>query len=172
MEFEKLVASLDRFSRVLPVLVGGVSASDASWKPKSGDWSILEIVCHLADEEVEDFRQRVQSTLTNPTVPWPTIDPETAAVTRNYNEQDLVKVVERFVRERDASVAWLREIVDPNWETAYEHPELGAVMAGKLIASWAAHDQLHLRQIAKRMFEMNVRDGLPYPTDYAGEWKA
>lgn len=156
MEFGKLIASLDRFSRILPALVVDVCDSDAKWRPESGGWSILEIVCHLADEEVDDFRQRVQSTLANPATAWPSIDPEAAAIERKYNEQKLASVVERFVRERNTSVAWLNEIVDPNWETAYEHPRFGPISAGVVMASWAVHDQLHLRQIAKRMFEMNV----------------
>ena len=172
MDFEKLVASMDRFGRILPVLVADVTDEDAKWKPDSGGWSILEIVCHLADEEVEDFRQRVKSTLADPAAPWPKIDPELVAVERRYNEQNLAKVVERFVRERNESVDWLKSLVDPDWETAYQHPRFGPIHAGIVMASWAVHDQLHLRQIAKRMFEMNVRDGSPYPTDYAGEWKA
>lgn len=172
MKFEKLVASMDRFGRILPVLVADISEEDAKWKPESGGWSILEIVCHLADEEVEDFRLRVQSTLADPTTPWPAIDPESAAIERTYNEQNLEHAVERFVRERNESVAWLNELEDPNWDIAFEHPQFGPIAAGLVMASWAVHDQLHLRQIAKRMFEMNVRDGSPYPTDYAGEWKA
>ena len=172
MEFAKLVASMDRFGRILPVLVSDISDEDAKWKPESGGWSILEIVCHLADEEVEDFRMRVQSTLADPTTPWPAIDPESAAIERNYNGQNLAHVVERFVRERNESVDWLRALVDPDWESAYQHPRFGPISVGVVMASWAVHDQLHLRQLAKRMFEMNVRDGLPYPTDYAGQWKA
>ncbi len=172
MEFEKLIASLDRFSRILPVLVAGVSESDAKWKPESGEWSILEIVCHLADEEVEDFRQRVQLTLADPTTPWPRIDPEGVAIARRYNEQDLTEAARRFVRERNVSVDWLKQVVNPDWDSTYEHPSIGPILAGRLMASWAAHDQLHLRQLAKRLFEMNVRDGAPYPADYAGQWKA
>ena len=172
MEFEKLVASLDRFGRILPALVADLSDSDAKWKPDAGGWSILEVVCHLADEEVEDFRLRVQSTLSDPSKPWPKIDPEATAVERNYNEQNLAHVVERFVRERNESVDWLKTLEHPDWDIAYQHPKFGSIAAGLVMASWAAHDQLHLRQIAKRMFEMNVRDGAPYPTDYAGEWKA
>jgi hypothetical protein len=40
------------------------------------------------------------------------------------------------------------------------------------MVSWAAHDMLHLRQIAKRLFQIAQRDGDGFSTDYAGEWKA
>jgi len=172
MDFPKLIESLERFGRLLPAVVVDVSQSDAIWKPESGGWSILEIVCHLADEEVEDFRCRVELTLKDPASPWPPIDPEGVAIERNYNGQDMARVLERFVREREASVKWLRSIEDPNWDNAYVHPKFGPIRVGEVMVSWAAHDQLHLRQIAKRMFEMNVRDGSPYATDYGGQWKA
>jgi hypothetical protein len=35
-----------------------------------------------------------------------------------------------------------------------------------------AHDYLHLRQIAKRMYQMAGRDAGEYSTRYAGEWRA
>ena len=41
-----------------------------------------------------------------------------------------------------------------------------------LLTSWAAHDALHLRQIAKRLFQLAERDGGEYNSRYAGEWRA
>lgn len=172
MKFQNLVESLDRFSRILPATVKDVSDQAARWKPESGAWSILEIICHLTDEESEDFRPRVKSTLLDPDTRWSPIDPEAAAITRKYNQQDLEEVVSRFVHERNSSVNWLKSLVYPNWDSTYEHPELGPIQAGQLMSSWAAHDLLHLRQITKRMYEMILRDGEPYPTDYAGRWSA
>jgi hypothetical protein len=40
------------------------------------------------------------------------------------------------------------------------------------MVSWCAHDALHLRQIAKRTFQMAQRDGGRFTADYAGDWKA
>jgi hypothetical protein len=39
-----------------------------------------------------------------------------------------------------------------------------------LLASWAAHDALHLRQIARRLHGLAARDAGPYGVAYAGEW--
>ena len=52
----KLIESLERFAQMLPAVVHGVAPDNARWKPPDGAWSILEIVCHLADEEELDFR--------------------------------------------------------------------------------------------------------------------
>ena len=170
--FQKLIDSLSRFGKLLPAVVADIPDEDAKWKPGEGGWSILEVVCHLADEEVDDFRKRVQMTLSDPSKDWPPIDPEGVALERKYNEQNLMEVAERFSTERHASVDWLRTVQNPDWELAYEHPKWGPIKAGQVMVSWAAHDQLHLRQIAKRMFELAGRDGAPYSTSYAGDWKA
>lgn len=57
-------------------LLAGVSPDQARWKPDPLQWSILEVVNHLADEEVEDFRQRLELTLRDPKAEWPPIDPQ------------------------------------------------------------------------------------------------
>lgn len=170
MDYKALIQSLDRFGRVLPALVGEVSEAQARWKPSDGAWSILEIVTHLADEETEDFRQRLKLTLADPTAEWPAIDPEGWAVQRRYNEGVLSEVVDRFVRERRASVAWLRGLCAVDWSVAHPHPKFKPISAGDLLTSWAAHDLLHLRQITKRMYQLACDAGGEYASRYAGEW--
>lgn len=172
MNATRLINSLESFGIALPAIVAGVSDEDARWKPPSGAWSILEIVRHLGDEEVDDFRTRVRMTLENPVEPWPPIDPEGWAVERHYNEDDFAAAINRFTRERTASIIWLRGLLSPDWSQAHQHPKFGPIRAGDLLTSWKAHDCLHLRQIAKRMFEIAQCDGAPFAIDYAGEWRA
>ena len=172
MNFEQLVNSLERFGRMLPEVVRDVSEDDSRWKPADGAWSILEIVCHLADEEEFDFGLRTKLTITTPDAAWPPIDPAGWAIQRDYNSKDLSEVVDRFVELRQRSVTWLRELENPDWDTTYNHPRFGPFPAGALLGSWAAHDYLHLRQISKRMYQLALRDAGDYDTRYAGEWKA
>jgi DinB superfamily len=167
-----LIASLERFGWLLPDVVSEVSPDDARFKPPDAAWSILEVVCHLADEEVADFRLRLARTLNNPTEPWEPIDPEGWATQRQYNEGRLEDAVSRFTSLRAESVTWLRSLQNPNWSQVHQHPKHGPIRAGDLLASWAAHDYLHLRQIAKRMYQIAARDGGDFSTRYAGEWRA
>lgn len=172
MNEAKLIASLERFGRMLREVVRDVSDDDAAWKPADGAWSILEVVGHLVDEETSDFRQRVALTLENPSTSWPPIDPEGWAVERRYNEGKLSEAVSRFESLRAESVVWLRSLDRPDWARTYEHPKFGPIRAGDILAAWAAHDYLHLRQIAKRMYQMAGRDAGEYSTRYAGDWRA
>jgi hypothetical protein len=170
MDAAALIGRMERFGPALEAVVAGLPPADTRWKPPSGAWSVLEIVCHLGDEEVEDFRARVLSTLRDPGAPWGKLDPEGAARDRRYNEQDFGAATARFVSERRRSIELLRELEDADWSRAYVHPKVGKIAAGDVMAAWAAHDALHLRQIAKRMWELAARDGAPYRTGYAGEW--
>jgi hypothetical protein len=155
------------------MLVEGVSADDAKWKPLSQDWSILEIVRHLSDEEVDDFRMRLRLTLETPEKDWPGIDPPRWAIERKYNDGKLEDAIVRFVRERAASVKWLRGLGDAwgvNWSQAHVHPKFGSIRAGDLLTAWVAHDALHLRQIAKRMHQLAQEHGQGFSAAYAGDW--
>lgn len=172
MNSSALIDRLESFGEVLPRVVAAVGDSDARWKPPGGAWSILEVVCHLVDEETDDFRPRLRLVLDDPSQPWPAIDPEGAAVHRRYNEQNLGERAARLAAERRESVRWLRSLVNPDWPRAYQHPKWGPISAGMLLTSWAAHDLLHLRQIAKRQYELACRDGAPFAANYAGQWTA
>lgn len=167
----KLIDLMERFGRSLPVVVKGISIEDARWKPSPQDWSILEIVRHLGDEEVDDFRTRLKLTLENPQQEWPRIDPPGWAAQRKYNEANFDEAVARFVNERTASIKWLRSLrTDMDWTIAHHHPKIGPIRAGDLLAAWAAHDCLHLRQISKRLYQLAQREAGEFSVRYAGEW--
>lgn len=172
MNTQAIINRLERMQAALPALVAGVPEDEARWKPPSGAWSILEIVRHVLDEETLDFRLRVRMTLESPEQAWPPIDPEGWARAKRYNEGDLQAAAAAFAAARRESVTWLRSLRDPDWSRAYQHPNFGPMHAGMLLASWAAHDALHVRQIAKRMYELASRDAAEYSTIYAGPWNA
>ncbi|MBL9032364.1 MAG: DinB family protein [Phycisphaerae bacterium] len=173
MNHKALIVRLESFVPVLPALLSKVTPEDAAWKPPSGAWSILEIVNHLVDEEVEDFRQRLRLLIEDPSAPWPPTDPEAWASKRKYNTRDLWESVGRFIVERKRSVEWLATLGDgTNWNATRALPSGRTIRAGDLLCSWAAHDALHVRQIAKRQYEMSLRDSAGFSGEYAGEWKA
>lgn len=162
---------LERGAAAVRALAEVASMQRARWKPAPEHWSILEVCCHLLDEEREDFRVRLRSTLEDPTRPWPALDLVGVAEKRKYNERDLATTLDEFVRERRASIAWLRAVSEStDFNTAYQHPKFGPIYAGDLLASWAAHDALHIRQIAKRLHAMAADDAPGFATAYAGEW--
>ncbi|MEM6797910.1 MAG: DinB family protein [Planctomycetota bacterium] len=170
MNPQKIIDSLERFGDTLPAVVDGLSADDARWKPTPSDWSVLEVVSHLVDEEQLDFRRRVRWVLQQEEGEWPRIDPAGWAVAKRYNEARLPEALERFCQQRTESIAWLRSLDEVDWDLAYPHPECGPIRAGDLLGSWNCHDQLHLRQISKRLYQIAARDAREYTVLYAGQW--
>lgn len=170
MQVQALLERMQHFPNALQSLLGGLSTEDARWRPAPEAWSIVEIVCHLADEEHEDFRTRLRLTLDDPAAEWPPLDTQAAVVTRAYQERDLVECLERLAEARRESSEWLRGLSAPDWDHVHEHPALGPLCAGDVMLSWAAHDALHLRQLAQRLFQLAQRDAPAYSATYAGDW--
>ena len=78
----------------------------------------------------------------------------------------------RFLSARQESIERLRARLDEgiDFDVAREHPTAGPLRAGDLLAAWADHDALHLRQITKRVHQLTERDAGSYSTAYAGSW--
>jgi hypothetical protein len=170
MDSHALIERLGANAPVFRSLLEGVDAVQAGWKPRPEKWSILEVVNHLVDEEREDFRRRLDLTLHRPADPWPKIDPVGWVTDRNYADREIGASVEAFLREREASLQWLRALPGPSWDQAHIHPVFGAMKAGDLLAAWVAHDFLHLRQLVRLHYEHALALSSPYSTGYAGDW--
>ncbi len=170
MDLSHLLDSLRRFPEVLRAITDQLSEEDYRWKPPDGSWSILEIVSHLADEEVDDFRMRVRLTLEDPNQPWPPIDPTGWSEDRKYNQGNFDSALQRFFSERQDSIHWLEQLNNPNWENTYDHPQIGPMRAGDIMSAWVAHDLLHLRQITKRLYQLVQKNCGDYSLIYAGDW--
>ena len=165
---QAFISRLARGAEALRALVEGLGDEEARWRLPSGGWSILEVVCHLKDEETEDFRQRLRLTLEEPAKEWPKMDPEAWVTERRYQERSLKAELEGFLAERRKSLDWLRGLKAPDWSRAHVHPRLGSMAAGDLLASWVAHDLLHIRQIARLEYEHARALAAPFKPDYAG----
>jgi hypothetical protein len=155
--------AIDRF-------VKHVDVAQARWKPAPEKWSMLEVICHLYDEERFDFRTRIDYTLHRDGETWPAIDPEGWVTAHAYGDQDIVEMHALFHGEREKSIAWLGDLGRPDWTRHYDHPQIGRLTAGDLLASWLAHDYLHVRQLARLHYGYLEQLATPYALDYAGKW--
>lgn len=167
MDAARLFAHLARFPGVLRELLAGLEEEEVRFRPAAGMWSILEIVSHLADEERLDFRPRLERTLRNVTEAWEPIAPEEWVSAHRYDEGEIGEMLERFCREREASLAWCHGLAAPDWSNTHPHPHLGPLRAGDLLVSWTVHDHLHHRQITARLHELARAAGGEYSSRYA-----
>ena len=75
----------------------------------------------------------------------------------------------KFLAARQESLVWLRSLDAPDWQAAIAMP-WGSLTAGDMLASWAAHDLLHLRQLVELHYAWTQQAAAPHSVEYAGEW--
>jgi hypothetical protein len=169
MEFKSLYKEMESSTEMIRALLSGITQQAAQVKPSPDAWSILEVICHLYDEEREDFREHVDFILHRQNEEWHSIDPQGWVTARNYNGQGLARMQDKFFAEREASLKWLRGLSHPDWETTYTS-EYGTTCAGEMLACWIAHDNLHIRQLVELRRYRIERLSQPHTLEYAGEW--
>jgi hypothetical protein len=155
---------------VVPTLLAGLDPDDLRARPGAEDWSLLEILHHLADEEREDFPLRLRLTLEDPARAWPPIDPPAWVAARSYNERNPDEVLALFLDARRENLGWLRSLKEPAWDNTHAHPSLGPMSALRLLQAWRAHDLLHLRQMLHRRWWLLERGAGAGELAYAGNW--
>lgn len=64
MAITGFIQQLQAQGDMILALIAGLTESKARWKPDAESWSILEVLNHLVDEEILDFRQQPGSHLT------------------------------------------------------------------------------------------------------------
>ena len=169
MDHSRLIAQLACHRTIFLPLLTGLTAEEVRWKPAPEKWCLLEVVCHLHDEEREDFRARLKHVLETPEAPLPPIDPTGWVAARKYMEQDFGAMRDKFLAERDRSVAWLQGLKNPAWTNAWQHPEYGPMSASLFLVNWVAHDLHHFRQI--NVLRYGYLASISSETlKYAGNW--
>jgi ketopantoate reductase len=163
------IEELARNQTVFSVLLNGISPDEYLWRFQKDKWNLLEIVCHLYDEEREDFRARIKSVFKDPSKKLEPFYPETWVKDRKYAEQAYFLTLNNFLMERHDSIEWLESLQQPKWKNAYIHPKMGPVSASFLLNNWLAHDYLHIRQIIKLRY-LYTQHISGESLDYAGKW--
>jgi len=169
MDVKQACVQLQKQGQMIMALINGLNGQEFCWKPNPESWSVLEVLGHLVDEEELDFRCHLDHILHTPDQPWPEIDPMGWVTERRYNEQDPDVQLINFSTAREQSIIWLASLPQPNFNASITLP-WGALTAGDMLASWLAHDLLHLRQLVELRYAITAEACLPYRLDYAGKW--
>ncbi len=169
MEFQTLYQELIHSTEMIKSLLAGISQEEAQVKPDADSWSILEVVCHLYDEEREDFREHLDFILNRQNEEWHKIDPQGWVIERKYKEKNLAEMQGQFFDERKKSLEWLKSISNADLETTYTS-EFGSMKAGEMFACWVAHDNLHARQLVELRRKYIERMAGSFNIQYAGDW--
>ena len=164
-----ITKQLQKNRLVFKSLLEDVKPDFITWRPNPDKWCLLEIICHLYDEERYDFRYRTQWVLEKPNELPPPFNPLDWVTDHNYMQQDYNLMLKQFLNERDNSIVWLNKLKNPNWSNAYNHNKFGKVTAKHYLDNWLAHDYLHIRQVVKQKFNY-LNSQTNENLEYAGIW--
>jgi DinB superfamily len=166
-----LLATARRELARLPMVLDGLLSDldDATWRarPAADEWSPLEIVCHLRDEELEDFGARVRVVLDGGASFAP-IDPVGWATERRYRDDDPRTALTALKHRRRDSLAFLALIYPARLKHVVDQPRLGKMSGLDLIAAWVTHDRLHVAQLASTLARLGADTWQGLRTEYAG----
>jgi hypothetical protein len=166
-----LVSESRRELARFPALLGAVVAElePETWRarPAPREWAPVEIVCHLRDEEAEDFGARVRVVLARGDDFAP-IDPERWAVERRYREDDPQPALAAFRQFRAESLALLDGVSVAALGYTVSRSSGPSLSGLDILAAWVTHDRLHLHQMAGTLARLWADRWAPLNTAYAG----
>jgi len=166
-----LLASTRADLTALPVILDALLSrlDGALWgeRPAPVEWSPVEIVCHLRDEEAEDFGARLRVVVEGGDGFTP-IDPERWAQERGYRSTDPAAALSAFRERRAANLAFLAAVMPERLQASVAQPRAGALSGLDLLVAWVTHDRLHLAQLAATLARLGASRWAPLRADYAG----
>ena len=158
---------LARLPLVLDALLGGLDAATWRERPVAAEWSPLEIICHLRDEETEDFGARMRVIVEGGDA-FVAIDPARWVEERRYRDADPMAALATLRERRAATLVFLAGLAPERLRHAVSHRRLGALSGLDLLAAWVTHDRLHLAQLAATLARLGARRWAPLRAEYAG----
>jgi len=158
---------LARLPAVLEALLAGLDEAGARTRPAPDEWSPVEILCHLRDEESEDFGARLR-VIVDSSGEFAPIDPERWAVERRYREASFPDVLEALRVRRQASLDLLASVAPATLKGSRPFKPLGRLSGLDILAAWVAHDRIHLAQLAGTLARTWALRWAPLRAEYAG----
>lgn len=148
---DDLVAVLARTPMALTALLEGLPDSWIMTNEGDKTWSPYEVIGHLIHGERVNWIPRARHILAGEARPFDPFDRSPhASPHQNLGLADRLALFETLRQENLAILAGLHLSV-ADLSRVGQHPELGTVTLGQLLATWAVHDLDHLGQVARTM---------------------
>ena len=151
LKLEDAVAVLSRTPASLKALLEGLPDAWVNATEGPETWSPYDVVGHLVHGERADWVPRVRHILAQEARPFDPFDRE--AQFKDSRGKSLGELLETFAELRRESLDALSgmKLTGADMSRKGQHPALGEVTLGQLLATWVVHDLDHVGQIARTM---------------------
>ena len=132
----------------LAQLIASASDDALHRRPAPGKWSIVEIIAHLAEDELTSswrYRQMIE----RDGVALPGFDQELWARLGDYASWTARDALDMFRLLRQANVTLLSRLSPDEWERSGVHSERGRLTVRSLATHMVGHDANHIAQIKR-----------------------
>jgi DinB superfamily len=142
---DELIAQYcDGYRAVVEVLLR-ISPEELDTPPGPGQWTVREIVHHLADSEmIAAVRLRWILAVDTPTIEG---YDQAAFARRLHYDRDYQTSLELFKSVRASTAELLRLLTEEEWQRQARHTEAGAFGVERWLEIYAPHAHKHARQI-------------------------
>lgn len=146
MEREKMIQQYADGPARLRAALATVPSEAMQWRPKPGEWSAHEVICHCADSETNSYaRIRFLVAENAPTIMG--YDEANWARVFDYHTLPLEPALATIDAVRANTVALIRRLPDAAWQRTGTHSESGRYSAEDWLRIYADHLAVHARQI-------------------------
>jgi uncharacterized damage-inducible protein DinB len=151
------LAMQENAPELLAKLIEGVSDEALRVKPAPGKWSVVEILAHLADDEIVTS-WRYRQMLENSGCALSGFDQDEWARMGKYESKDPGQCLRLFRLLRESNLQMLRHLSSEEWQRHGMHAERGRMSVQDLARHMAGHDMNHIDQI-RRILEKSHERG-------------
>ncbi len=145
----KLLEVFDQGPARLQNVLVGLTPEHLKANPRSGKWSIHEIVMHVTDSEIMGAA-RVRQTYTQPGSSFAAYDQDVWANNLGYQEQDngaVQNALKLFEYLRRTTSVIFHHARAEDWGKIGVHAEHGKITLRNLLELYADHSERHVEQI-------------------------
>ena len=135
-------------SGALARLIKGISPAKLRKRSAPEQWSVAEILAHLADSEIV-CGWRLRAMLGAPGKPIEAYDQNAWAAAGHYATRDPRESIEQFRAIRKANLLLLNSLTPEQWSHYGMHAERGKESVERMVNLMAGHDLNHLQQIKR-----------------------
>jgi uncharacterized damage-inducible protein DinB len=145
-KIESYGAAYERLAKTLYILPKEMW----EYKPSSSEWSVHEIVIHMADAEANGY-VRFRRFIAEPGSKVMAYNQDLWAKKLNYNNQNIDEALQLFKYLRSMTYTLLKELTDDAWTNTVEHSENGIMTLEDWLETYDNHDMAHISQMKNNL---------------------